>query len=49
VVEVGGGPCPSPLSPEFDPLHIPRVNVTGSALRDLVEHVKQHPELRFWA
>jgi peptidoglycan/xylan/chitin deacetylase (PgdA/CDA1 family) len=49
VVEVGGGPCPSPLSPEFDPRHIPRVNATGSALRDLVEHFKRHPELRFWA
>lgn len=47
VVEVGGGPCPSPFSPGFRPLHIPRVKVTGTALRELVEYFKQHPEMRF--
>ncbi len=49
VVEVTGGPCPSPFSPEFDPLHIPRVNVTGVTLAELVEYFRQHPETRFRA
>lgn len=32
VVEVSGGPAPSPFSRAFDPLHLPRVQVTGDAL-----------------
>ena len=49
VVEAGGGPCPSPFSPAFHPLHIPRINVTGPALRDLVEFYRGRPDLRFVA
>jgi len=49
VVEVGDGPCPSPFSPDFRPSHIPRVKVNGTALRELVEYFKRHPEMRLWA
>jgi peptidoglycan/xylan/chitin deacetylase (PgdA/CDA1 family) len=46
-VEVTGGPSPSPFSDKFRPLHIPRTIVRGDALAELIEHLKQNPELRY--
>ena len=37
----------SPFSTLFDPMHIPRVTVTGSNLRDAIANLKAHPELRY--
>lgn len=47
VVQVGGGPCPSPFSTGFDPLHIPRIQVTGLALDEQIAFFRKHPELHF--
>jgi peptidoglycan/xylan/chitin deacetylase (PgdA/CDA1 family) len=46
-VEDGGGAAPSPFSEEFRPLHIPRVEVEGDALADLIRTYKEKPELRY--
>lgn len=45
-VEVSGGAAPSPFSTEFDALHIPRVIVTGDALRNAIQAFKDDPSLR---
>ncbi len=46
-VEVTGGATPSPFSTAFSPLHIPRIIVTGDALRAAIQRFKDHPELRY--
>ncbi|MHB8870160.1 MAG: polysaccharide deacetylase family protein [Thermoleophilia bacterium] len=46
-VEVTGGATPSPFSTAFSPLHVPRIIVTGDALRAAVQRFKDHPELRY--
>ncbi len=37
----------SPFSTLFNAMHIPRVTVTGSTLRDAIANLKAHPELRY--
>jgi peptidoglycan/xylan/chitin deacetylase (PgdA/CDA1 family) len=46
-VEVAGGPSASPFSTLFKPLHILRIQMTGSALKNAVDAYKENPELRF--
>ncbi len=46
-VEVAGGSTPSPFSAAFRPLHIPRIQVTGSALQDMIDRFTANPELRY--
>ena len=46
-VKVGGGPSASPFSTLFKPLHINRIQVTGSALKKAIDAYKKSPELRF--
>lgn len=46
-VKVGGGPSTSPFSTLFKPLHINRIQVTGSALKKAMDAYKKSPELRF--
>ena len=46
-VEVTGGAAPSPFSTKFDPLHIPRVIVTGDALSKAIQAFKDDPALRY--
>ncbi len=37
----------SPFSTLFNAMHIPRITVTGSSLRDAIANLKAHPELRY--
>jgi len=46
-LKVGGGSTPSPFTAAFRPLHIPRIQVTGSALQDMVDEFTSNPELRY--
>lgn len=46
-VEVSGGSTPSPFTAAFRPLHIPRIQVTGSALQDMIGGFTSNPELRY--
>ncbi len=43
-VKVGGEPAPSPFSPHFDPLFIPRVQAIQSELDHWLGYYEQHPE-----
>lgn len=47
VVEVGGGPSPSPFSVDFDPYHILRVQATAEELDSWLGFFQDHPELRY--
>jgi peptidoglycan/xylan/chitin deacetylase (PgdA/CDA1 family) len=47
VVEVAGGPSPSPFSTHFDPYHIRRVQATAEQLDTWLGFFQDHPELRF--
>jgi peptidoglycan/xylan/chitin deacetylase (PgdA/CDA1 family) len=46
-VALGETPSFSPFSKLFDPMHIPRITVTGNTLRDAIDNLKSHPELRY--
>ncbi|MHB0978573.1 MAG: polysaccharide deacetylase family protein [Thermoleophilia bacterium] len=46
-VEVTGGAAPSPFSTAFSPLHIPRIIVTGDALRAAIQRFKDRPGSRY--
>lgn len=46
-VTTGDKPSFSPFSKLFDPMRIPRILVTGNTLRDAIENLKSHPELRY--
>jgi len=46
-VEVSGGSAPSPFTVGFSPLHIPRIQVTESALQDMIDGFTSNPELRY--
>jgi peptidoglycan/xylan/chitin deacetylase (PgdA/CDA1 family) len=46
-VEVAGGPSPSPHSPDFDPLHIRRVQVFGDELDRWLDYFAAHSGLRY--
>ncbi len=46
-VEVAGGSTSSPFTAAFRPLHIPRIQVTGSALQHMIDAFTSSPELRY--
>jgi peptidoglycan/xylan/chitin deacetylase (PgdA/CDA1 family) len=46
-VAVGGGPSLSPFSTGFIPLHIKRIQVIGNALKNALNEIQKHPELRY--
>jgi peptidoglycan/xylan/chitin deacetylase (PgdA/CDA1 family) len=46
-VALGDTLSASPFSTLFNPMHIPRLTVTGSNLRDAIANLKAHPELRY--
>jgi peptidoglycan/xylan/chitin deacetylase (PgdA/CDA1 family) len=48
VVMAWGSSAPSPFASTFDPMRIPRITAyPQNTVRDLVEHFRLHPELRF--
>ncbi|MBI3558077.1 MAG: polysaccharide deacetylase family protein [Deltaproteobacteria bacterium] len=53
LLEVGSGPAPSPFSPKFDAMHIPRIQVWGNAdpgqpvFDYFLHYYDKHPEQRF--
>jgi hypothetical protein len=47
ILRVTGGPAPSPFSSRFDPLHLPRIQVTGNDLKKTIENLQKHPENLF--
>jgi hypothetical protein len=47
IMMVSGGPAPSPLSKHCDLLHLPRIQVTGGALKSWLDHFSTHPEKVF--
>ncbi len=46
-VTLGESLSVSPFSTLFDPMHITRITVTGNSLRDAIDELKAHPELRY--
>jgi len=46
-VGLGDTASSSPFSTDFDAMHIPRIAVTGSALREAIADLKANPELRY--
>ena len=40
ILMVAGGPSPSPFDPRFDPMAIPRVQVVGNALEQLLDRLE---------
>jgi peptidoglycan/xylan/chitin deacetylase (PgdA/CDA1 family) len=47
VLMVSGGPAPSPFARDFDPIRLPRVQVTGSELRRSLDTLDRQPRDRF--
>jgi len=47
VVEIGGGPSPSPFSVNFDPYHIRRTQAIPEELDTWLSFFQNHPELRY--
>lgn len=47
IVMVGGGLSPSPFSARFEPYHIPRVQVVGTALEDWFHYFDRHAAQRY--
>lgn len=43
ILKVSGGPAFSPFDARWDPLHLPRIQVTGKALERLVHYFDLHP------
>jgi peptidoglycan/xylan/chitin deacetylase (PgdA/CDA1 family) len=46
-VTLGDTASPSPFSTKFRAMHIPRIIVTGNALREAIAELRTHPELRY--
>ncbi len=44
ILRVGGEPVASPYSPDFDPLRLPRIQVTDDALREVLDRLDKHGE-----
>jgi hypothetical protein len=44
VLEVSGGPVPSPHAPDFDPHRLRRIQVVGSALEAMLDHLDRSGE-----
>jgi len=47
ILEVAGGPAPSPFAQSFDPTHLPRIQAIESELRHWLAHFDQNPGERF--
>ena len=47
ILMVAGGPAPSPFSRRFDPYHLPRIQVMGESVAEMVQYFHKHPGERF--
>ena len=47
ILEVGGGPAPSPFAQTFDPTHLPRIQAIESELQHWLAHFDHNPGARF--
>ncbi len=47
ILLVSGGPAPSPFSRQCDLLHLPRIQVTGNALKSLLDRFAKQPDAVF--
>ena len=47
ILEVGGGPAPSPFAQTFDPTHLPRIQAIESELQHWLAHFDHTPGARF--
>jgi hypothetical protein len=47
ILEVSGGPAPSPFSSHWDPLHLPRVQVAGNDLDRWLRYFEKRPDESF--
>jgi len=43
ILGVAGGPAPSPFSSNWDPLHLPRIQVVGLDLQGWIRYFERHP------
>jgi peptidoglycan/xylan/chitin deacetylase (PgdA/CDA1 family) len=44
ILKVSGGPAYSPYNSHWDPLHLPRIQVSGKSLEQLIHYYKTHPD-----
>jgi hypothetical protein len=44
ILQVTGGPARSPFNVQWDPLRLPRIQVTGKSLEQLIHYYEKHPE-----
>jgi hypothetical protein len=44
ILQVAGGPACAPFNSQWDPLHLPRIQVTGRSLERLISYFEKHPE-----
>jgi hypothetical protein len=44
ILKVAGGPARSPFNSQWDPLHLPRIQVTGKSLVSLIHYYEKHPD-----
>jgi hypothetical protein len=44
ILKVSGGPAPSPFNSHWNPLHLPRIQVTGKSLEGLIHYYEKHPD-----
>ena len=44
ILKVTGGPARSPFNIQWDPLHLPRIQVAGKSLQQLIHYYEKHPE-----
>jgi hypothetical protein len=44
ILKVAGGPARSPFNIQWDPLQLPRIQVTGKSLEQLIHYYEKHPE-----
>jgi hypothetical protein len=43
ILRVDGGPAMSPFNTQWDPLHLPRIQVRGKVLEGLIRYFENHP------
>jgi hypothetical protein len=44
ILQVAGGPAPSPFSSRWDPLHLSRIQVVGKDLQQWIRYFQKHPD-----
>jgi hypothetical protein len=44
ILKVAGGPARSPFNVQWDPLHLPRIQVAGKSLEQLIHYYEKHPD-----